>query len=317
MFPVPDNPIYVIDGDGRTQPFDAEQLQQTLAAAFAAAGDPDGYLAEDIVLTVESAMLKAARSGRTFARSEVDAAVIRILENAGCAETARVFGRTGSRLRIEIAPTVAGIQVLLERHLGLGESPAQQVACDVVRAAEKLGLPALSPGLCLELARCYEQLRAEPVWRETAMPAATSGRAGRFLLSPAEVEESLAGEARRLSERGILKLAGVNRLYPNLKLSLNLALLTEDAALAPPVTELAFHRALFLAGEAAETALQAVRGRLPGMELPLYLKLPELERFVREKLDADYPAGKAEALDMLNDFRAALSVPVRRVYTRR
>ena len=95
MYPIPENPIYVIDGEGLQQLFDPEKLQQSLQSSFIAAGNPDGYLAEDIALSVEAAMLDGARLGRFFTQSEVDAAVIRILENAGFAEVARIFQRAG------------------------------------------------------------------------------------------------------------------------------------------------------------------------------------------------------------------------------
>lgn len=318
MLPASEHIINILDGDGGITAFEAAPLQRAVAAAFAAAGDPDGYLAEDVVLAVESALLSAAAEGRCFTRSEVDALVIRILEWAGCAEAARVFGRSGSRLEIAVDPVAESVRPLLERHLGVGGSTAEELTRAVIRAVRQLGFPAAAPALYLELAREYEHRIAPPELPPAVAAAPNAGKKPeRWLTAPGAVEAQLSGEAKKLFELGVLKLAGVARLYPNLRLSLNLARLAELAELTPPVTELALAPALAHAGEAAKVALATVHKLAAnGADLPVYLKLPDAERFVRDFMEADYPEGRKDALEMLGVFRSALGFPVRRVSCR-
>ncbi|MPM31474.1 hypothetical protein SDC9_78029 [bioreactor metagenome] len=314
MYPIPENPIYVIDGEGLQQLFDPEKLQQSLQSSFIAAGNPDGYLAEDIALSVEAAMLDGARLGRFFTQSEVDAAVIRILETAGFAEVARIFQRANSRLYIAVDARLDGVRQLIERHLGLGGAAAETVALRVFQALNQLGIASGAPGLYLELARHYERQCAESI--TPPMPAAAPDTAGRFLLSAAEVGSFLTGEGRLLQQAGILQLTGISRLYPNFRMGLHLGRLAEYARLRPPVTEMLMADVLYRAGESVGQSLRAVCRHLGGNELPLYLKLPEFERFVRDWLEADYPAGRPAAMELLNCFRAALGYPVRKVSAR-
>ena len=318
MLPAPDHIITILDRDGQAAPFDADALQRAVAAAFAAAGDPDGYLAEDVTLAVESSLLSSAAEGRSFTRSEVDSLVIRILEWAGCAEAARVFGRSGSRLEIAVDPAAESVRPILERHLGVGGSVAEELTLAAIRAVKQLGFETAAPALYLELAREYEHRLAPPELPPAVAAAPEEGKKpGRWLVAPGAAEAHLEGEAKELFEQGILKFAGVARLYPNFRLSLDLARLAARAELEPPVTELALAPALARAGEAARAALTAARKLLPeGAEFPVYLKLPELEHFVRTWMEADYPAGKRDALEMLGAFRMALGVPLRRVTAR-
>jgi len=318
MLPISENIINIVDGDGRITAFEAAPLQRAVAAAFAAAGDPDGYLAEDVVLAVESALLSSAAEGRCFTRSEVDALVIRILEWAGCAEAARIFGRSGSRLEIAVDPVAESVRPLLERHLGVGGSTAEELTRAAIRAVRRLGFTSAAPALYLELAREYEHRIAPPELPSAVAAAPNAGKkTERWLTAPGAVEAHLGGDAKKMFDLGVLKLAGVARLYPNLRLSLNLARLAELAELAPPVTELAFAPALARAGEAARAALETARKlAADGADLPVYLKLPEAERFVRDFMEADYPDGRKDALEMIGVFRAALGVPIRRVSCR-
>lgn len=318
MLPAPEHVINILDGDGRLAAFEIETLQRAVAAAFAAAGDPDGYLAEDVALAVESTLASAAEEGRCFTRSEVDSLVIRILEWAGCAEAARVFGRSGSRLEIAVDPVEESVRPILERHLGVGGRAAEELTRAAIAAVRQLGFPAAAPALYLELAREYEHRLAPPELPPAVAAAPEAGKKpGRWLVAPGAVEAHLEGAARELFGQGILKFAGVARLYPNFRLSLDLARLAERAGLTPPVTELALAPALGHAGDAARAALTAARKLLPdGAELPVYLKLPAAERFVREFMEADYPEGRRDAVEMLGTFRAALGMPIRRVTCR-
>ncbi len=312
MFIISDNPLYVLDGDGRQQLFDVDKLKLALVEAFTGAGNPDGYLAEDIALAVESAMADSARADRVFTQSEVDAAVSRILENAGCAGVAQTFRRANSQLYIAVDAREEEARKLVERHLGVTGAAAEGLARQVVRALRDLGFASAAPALYLELARHYERQSAHKI--AVALPPAPTQ--GKFLMTVAEAARSLTGTARILADARIVTLANVSRLYPNFRLTLNLNRLAEHLELTPPVTELQLTAALYKAGDAAGGWLKLLRHQLGGVNLPLYLVLADLDLFTTRWLEAEYPAGKQAALEVAGPFRYALDYPVKKTSCR-
>ena len=73
--------------DGSTEPFDAMALQTRLIGSFLAAGRGDSsFMAEDIALAVEYTLTHVERPEPVFGRGELDAAVIRLLEEANMLE---------------------------------------------------------------------------------------------------------------------------------------------------------------------------------------------------------------------------------------
>ena len=178
MLSITDNHLYVIDSDGHQQLFDVDKLKRALQEAFDASGNPNGYLSEDIACAVEAAMAESHRMERIFTQSEVDAAVSRILENAGCANTAAAFRRANSHLYIALDAVCADVTMLISRHLGVDSPVAEKLASQVVEALNKLNIASASPALYLELARYYEHRTASPGLDE-AMKSAAAGNTAR------------------------------------------------------------------------------------------------------------------------------------------
>ena len=80
--------------DGTREPFDATALQTRLIGCFLAAGRSDSsFMAEDIALAVEYTLSHVERPEPVFGRGEIDAAVIRLLEEAGLPDVAKIFRR--------------------------------------------------------------------------------------------------------------------------------------------------------------------------------------------------------------------------------
>ena len=225
MLSITDNYLYVIDAAGRQQIFDVEKLKIALQEAFTSAGNPNGYLAEDIACSVESAMLESYRSDRIFTQSEVDGAVNRILENAGYANVAQVFRRANSHLYIAVDASVQDANMLILRHLGIQEPAAGKLAEKVVGALKKLDISSASPALYLELARYYEHNNPPVLTTPADKPAEPSG--SKILLTATDAAGMLDDTARELYDSKIITLSNLTGLYPNFRLSLNLALLSE------------------------------------------------------------------------------------------
>lgn len=315
MLSITDNVLYVIDSSGCQQLFDTDKLKSALQDAFEASGNPNSYLAEDIACAVESAMMESMRSERIFTQSEVDSAVSRILENAGCANVAQIFRRANSHLYIALDANEKDALMLITRHLGLSEPMAGTLAAQVVSALKKLNIASASPALYLELARYYEQHSGSAL--TTAPEQSKSAPAGGKLLLPAaQAHELMPEKSRHWLDSKIIKLANISKLYPNFRLSLDLAALAEKLNLTPPVTDLELAPSLYEAGEKVSEWLNLICARLDLERVPLYLILVNLDEFTERYLGASYPEGRLNALEIASLFRNAMGYPVTKVRCR-
>lgn len=313
MLSITDNFLYVIDAEGRQQLFDVDKLKCALQDAFESSGNSNGYLAEDIACAVEAAMAESFRIDRIFTQSEVDSAVTRILENAGYANVAQAFRRANSHLYIALDVNRADTALLISRHLGVQEPLAGKLAGQVVGALQQLNIASASPALYLELARYYEHhwLPAEP-----ALTGKVAGGESKILLSSSEALALLPKELETFWLNKVITLSNVSRLYPNFRLSLNMAKLAEMLELNAPVTELQLAPALYEAGEKTGRFLNILCEHLRMDILPLYLVLTKLDVFAERYLGTVYPEGRLTALDMASLFRNALGYPVKKVRCR-
>ncbi|MBE6367404.1 MAG: hypothetical protein E7052_05775 [Lentisphaerae bacterium] len=316
MLSITDNFLYVLDGDGCQQIFDPEKLKLALLEAFESAGNPNGYLAEDIACAVESAMAESSRYERIFTQSEVDAAVVRILENAGCAAVAQIFSRANSHLYIALDANVQDAAMLIIRHLGIADRTAYQLANKVVDALKKLHISSASPALYLELARHYEQSTAphlpQPAAEKSPAPAGS-----KILLTAARALEYLPPEDRWMVDEKVIALANISRLYPNYRLTLSLDKAAGKLNLTAPITDLELAPLLYELGDKVGQWLHRIGWFLQTpAPLPLYLVLDDLDVFAEKYLGTTYPAGRVSALETASFFRNALDYPVKKVRCR-
>lgn len=313
MLSITDNFLYVIDSGGRQQLFDVDKLKNALLEAFESAGNSNGYLAEDIACAVEAAMAESFRMDRIFTQSEVDSAVTRILENAGYANVAQVFRRANSHLYIALDANKTDAAMLITRHLGVQEPLAGKLAGRVVDALQSLNIASASPALYLELARYYEH---NTIPAPEPLPASVNNTGSKILLSSAEAAKLLLPGMEKWWEDKIITLSSISRLYPNFRLSLNMAKLAGRADLIAPVTELQMAPALYEVGEKTGKFLNILCEHLQTESLPLYLVLTELDIFAERYLGTVYPEGRLTALEMASLFRNALGYPVKKVRCR-
>ena len=313
MLSITDNFLYVIDSEGRQQLFDADKLKSALQEAFAESGNPNSYLSEDIACAVESAMMESFRCDRIFTQSEVDSAVSRILENAGCANVAQVFRRANSHLYIALDANELDANMLITRHLGISEPFAGTLAKKVVNALKKLNITSASPALYLELARHYEHTNCEEIIPGTAKVANASGK---ILMTAAEAAELMPQSSRYLLDSKIIAISNVSAVYTNFRLSLDLVKVAEELQLHSPVTALELAPKLYEAGEKAGMWLNLLCNHLNNKDIPLYLVLKNLDDFSTRFLGTTYPEGRLAALETASYFRNALGYPVKKVRCR-
>ena len=83
--------ILIREKDGRLKVFEAGKWEKRIRSGFAAADQPDEYLAEDIAFALEYTLLQAADNGgsRIFQCSEVESFLSDILTDSGLGAVGR------------------------------------------------------------------------------------------------------------------------------------------------------------------------------------------------------------------------------------
>ena len=153
-----DAPVMIREFGGDLVPFDPDELQARLISCFLASGLRESVdLPQDIVLAVEYTLRKAPREELIFGRGELERAVIRLLEEAGFPETARLYrAGCGTENELYVTPERETLAAMLRGHLGCSRDVFEQVMTALMDAAAKLGIEKAPAHLFLELARYYE-----------------------------------------------------------------------------------------------------------------------------------------------------------------
>ena len=92
MIKLSDSSILVVGSDGRAIPFEPEDLQTRIIKACISSGNKDLWIAQDIALSVEFAIVSQSQDSSSSIRaSELDSLVAKILEETGYSEVAGKF----------------------------------------------------------------------------------------------------------------------------------------------------------------------------------------------------------------------------------
>ena len=277
--------ITILERDGRSVTFNVMELQTRLIGAFLASGRRDvSYLAEEIALAVEYALTQLPRPEPVFARGEIEAAVIRFLEEANLPEVARAFRKGGAvETTARISADAKTLRELLRRFFcGSDDARFDRLLEIVLDAAKKLDISDASPHLWLELARHYDALIEPEAEDGTVAPAAL------VTLTRDELRELLPEKALEWHNAGILRINGVTSLFP----CIHFFFMINDFALyhkmSAPVTELEIEPLLYQVGAVLEEIRRKVEKRLDtATALPCLLDIPDMFDFI-----ADYAGGE-------------------------
>lgn len=280
--------IYLRDSDNGIVPFDCGELQTRLIGCFLATGlREESYMSEEIVLALEYTLLNSPRKEPVFGRSEIDAAVIRLLESIGFPEVAVVFRRNGHEQLLRIGCDEVTVAGLLSSHLGCSAERCAHIASLVSGSLDKLGISAAAPHLILELSRHYERDLAE---NDLLPESALLPEIPQHALDRQKIYDIIPEEAKKLVNAGILRINGITTLFPSVRLFFFMKDFVLFNGLSAPVTELEIEPLLYSAGEILESARQAIEAELHyPEELPCCLSLPDmfdfLEKFVCSAAD--------------------------------
>ena len=271
--------IFVRDADNGVVPFNAGELQTRLIGGFLATGlREDSYMSEEIALALEYTLLNSPRPELIFSKSEIDTAVIRLLESIGFPEVAQVFRRNGSETLLRISVDKETVNSLLVSHLGCSLGRVEHITGLVTGALEKLGIASATPHLVLELARHYERDLAEDDFAADNLPLPQSPRQ---TLSRQEIYALLPAAAKELVEAGVLRINGITTLFPSVRFFFFMKEFAKLRKLSVPVTELEIEPLLYAAGNVLEEARQVIDDALHCPEaLPCCLSLPDIFDFL-------------------------------------
>jgi len=275
--------IFIRDTDGGIAPFDPNNLQTRIIGAFLAAGlREESYISEELVLALEYTLLTSPRPEPVFTQSEIDTSIVRLLENTGFPEVANTYRRSASEqvMRLAVSPEI--LERLFVTHLGCSAERAANIAGIVAENMKMLQIDAASPHLLLELARHHERdlaaLDALP------LPEVRS-RSPQIALSRDEITALLPPQSRQLVAAGVLRINGITTLFPSVRFFFFLTRFAELHRMGNPVTELEIIPKLYEAGNALESARQAIIAALqPEQELPCCLALPDVSDFLEQRI---------------------------------
>lgn len=294
-----DNSIMLILHSGELIPFEPEKLQSSIARSFIASGIRDSYLAEDIALAVEFALVNSPNPDKIFAISELNTTVVRILEASGYPETAQQHKRHNACIEISSANDGETVQKLLQRHLGLYGHALADVTAKVLDANERLGVRLAPPALYVELGR-YFQTAGAALPESAPLKIPRHNRKAPWLVEQEALLAALAEGTRELIEKGIIGINGISSLFPSLRLELRFQKLATHLRLEPVITEMMI---LPHFKELADALNDCARNafRLAGDNaMPVFLNVPDMSLFAVKYLDAEWPESRKDCREMLN-----------------
>ena len=270
--------IYIREQDGTRTMFSAGELRDRLLHCLG-----DNQISDDITLAVEYSLLNRSerRNDLVFDRGEIDAAVVRLLEDTGFPEAASMY-RLGVYFEDEELPA-DGIELLklLRSHLGCSDNMLGQVCTDVCDAARKLGISSASPHLYLELGRYFSKHRKnEPL---PVLPELREFDARELEKLPHE----LSAESKILMDSGVFSIECVTAIFSCLKFHVMMESFSKEYEISSPVTELQ----VYPAASAVSSALEECRKKIlqfheaQDSELPCTLVIHDLRRFVRDAFE--------------------------------
>jgi hypothetical protein len=298
--------VMVANHDGTVIEFEAEQFQTEIIRSFLAAENNELWVAEDIVMAVEYALLAHDSDEKIFSLTEIESIIIGILEDAGFAEVAESYRRTHRQRHITFSPERNYLLQLLNRHAGLTGRNLEAVTDKVIVAGSKLHIDAAAPELFVELAKYYKsQLlnKESPALEKLVLPTSTE-RLRRISISIDKIKEQLNEASVSCLNKNIIQLYSISSLFPAVRIAINMKKVAEHAALTPPVTELLllpnFSEIANAVNDVVKVTEAVFHEYTSGGDLPLYISVPDMAEFAEYWLEADWPECRPCCRDMMS-----------------
>ena len=271
--------IYIREQDGLNSMFAAGDLRAKLFRCLSYSGveHPEDS-ADDIALAVEYSLIN--RQQGIIDRGELDAAVIRLLEETGFPEAA-VHYRNDGGFEEELLPaTESAVSELFRRRISFTDSELKTVCADVIQAAQKLDISEASPHLFLELARHFSRRSADTERKALQeLP----------LLDTEKLEklpENVSGSTLKLMETRVISIEGLTAIFPCVRFHVSMQEFCRFFDVTSPVTELLVYPSVNQVASALEECRTKLsNGSKENTDLPCTLTIHDLRQFVREAFE--------------------------------
>ncbi|NMA43077.1 MAG: hypothetical protein GX946_06825 [Oligosphaeraceae bacterium] len=291
--------LLVETATGQTREYDLDALQERLDAAFQQHGIHEGWLAENLVLSLEEKIRSSNSIGKRLQESELEQMLLNVLLATGYAEIANEYLRLSQQDFI-LQPqgmrswSPAELQVALSAGLPISGSQAETLAQECLKALQKLGFDQVSDAFVRELAVHLLHFRVQAEQQPEEKPAA---RKTQFIGTTDWLR--LAGsKASELIKLKILQPMPLSDIFPTARLQFRLRELAQwqgdwsaELNLLPALPEIAFEILTLLDDmrgyirenwpRISEPATHLI---LPGFRQFFMKEIPGLKRKQREEL---------------------------------
>lgn len=313
MIQISNTAILIRKADATCIPFDSEEIQTRIIQACLSSGESSSWIAVDIALAVECALL--SNKTKVIRESELDELVIRALEDSGYPHVAADFKRLDPSIQSASVPvSEAGIRHVLETNLAVPEDRLKRIADHVEEALSLIGFESVSQKLILELGRefrDYYQEQSIPSIKIETHPLKAGDEA--MLLKPRDFHDIGSVNLRDLLASGSLRVFGISRLFPAIRLEISFPAFADTMELSRPVSELAlqssWNRLIAGIDEICSRAdhycsAEAIPVTLP---LPLCLTFRGTILFAEQYMNCRSKNSAEFSRALITDFAASLS----------
>ena len=312
MIQLSSHTILILYADTTTEPMETEQIRNRIFRACIAAGETDSWIADDLSLAVEFALL--SKEQRMIRAEELDQLILATLEDAGYSSVATEFQRIARSAPPEFLPvSEESVQLVLNHNLALEPAKFERVSSRVLKSLELLGMESASRGLILELARQFRDTDfSAPA---LSVPDNSQNRELYSVVLRQEDLETKCSEAvQSLLRSKTLRISHVSRLFSVLRIELSLTAFSELHGLEKPVTELSFWSTSYsliraineLCRLADEICLEY--GETGCSPLPLSLTVRDAVSFAQNYMNCP----EKNALDCVNGLLVAFTASLER-----
>ena len=301
--------VTILRSNGDTVSFDPAELHAEILQSFIRSGTNETYLAEDVALAVEFALSSGKHEREIFTESEINTAVIAILEKVGFAAAATCFRDRHNPVRLSMTAHRQTVASIIERHLTGGNDFADTLAAKVVAAVDTIGVKEARPALYLELARYYLESGSAGI----AIPPLAGNARNAKTLTIAELNAVAPPDTAKLIAADIVSVAPVSAIFKTLRLKLRLGEFAAAADLTAPITEMMIQPMLYRLGDSLDKFLAAAQKLYlertgDDQKLAAYIEVTDLADFAGNWLNWSWPQAEKSCRELLAPLTGEFSL---------
>ncbi len=350
MIKISDYSIKVMKHDGSIVDFEVERLQSGIIKSCLEAGVREVWIAEDISLSIEYALMQTENQQKYYSISDINSLVIKILEKTGYADVADAYLRRNSSTEVKFISDYAVICDLISKHLSLYSNKLADIASSVVRASEMLNIDEANPSLYIELAKFYRDREWSQQQNDLAidkvdhMQHINGSTTSSWLLHRRDILEQLDASTIELVNNRIIHIAGISQLFPAIKVDFRIGRYANYLELDIPLNEMVMIPHFNQIAEALDDIVNTVRTLYDrsttngieevdffadyefseeelleqqnyplinlGRHIPVYLNISDMSSFACKQMFSTWPEAASSCNDMISFLEEMLNFNV-------